>query len=169
MTATVRNTGTAPAAATTVDVSLEGVVAGSAPVSALAAGASDTVSVDVGKRPMGTYTVSAVVDPTDTVIEQDNTNNSRTASSKLVVSQSPGPDLEVVGITSSPANPAVGSAVTFTVSVHNRGTTAVSASTVTRLLVESTTLNGTTGAIPAGSTVTVPISGSWTAKSGGAN
>ncbi|MGN5634106.1 CARDB domain-containing protein [Streptomyces sp. AC154] len=169
VTATVRNTGTAPAAATTVDVSLEGVVAGSAPVSALAAGASDTVSVDVGKRPMGTYSVSAVVDPSDTVIEQDNTNNSRTAASKLVVSQSPGPDLEVVGITSSPANPAVGSAVTFTVSVHNRGTTAVSASTVTRLLVESTTLNGTTGAIPAGSTVTVPISGSWTAKSGGAN
>ncbi|WP_328864221.1 CARDB domain-containing protein [Streptomyces sp. NBC_00304] len=169
VTATVRNTGTAPAAATTVDVSLEGVVAGSAPVSALAAGASDTVSVDVGKRPMGTYSVSAAVDPTDTVIEQDNTNNSRTAASKLVVSQSPGPDLEVVGITSSPANPAVGSTVTFTVSVHNRGTTAVSASTVTRLLVESTTLNGTTGAVPAGSTVTVPISGSWTAKSGGAN
>ncbi|MFJ4898487.1 CARDB domain-containing protein [Streptomyces sp. NPDC088727] len=169
VTATVRNTGTAPAAATTVDVSLEGVVAGSAPVSALAAGASDTVSVDVGKRPMGTYSVSAAVDPTDTVIEQDNTNNSRTAASKLVVSQSPGPDLEVVGITSNPTNPAVGSAVTFTVSVHNRGTTAVSASTVTRLLVESTTLNGTTGAVPAGSTVTVPISGSWTAKSGGAN
>ncbi|MFJ4856682.1 CARDB domain-containing protein, partial [Streptomyces sp. NPDC088730] len=169
VTATVRNTGTAPAAATTVDVSLEGVVAGSARVSALAAGASDTVSVDVGKRPMGTYSVSAVVDPTDTVIEQDDTNNSRTAASKLVVSQSPGPDLEVVGINSSPTNPAVGSAVTFTVSVHNRGTTAVSTPTVTRLLVESTTLNGTTGAIPAGSTVTVPISGSWTAKSGGAN
>ncbi|MFB7559223.1 CARDB domain-containing protein [Streptomyces brevispora] len=169
VSATVRNTGTAPAAATTVDVSLEGVVAGSAPVSGLAAGASATVQVGVGKRPMGTYSVSAVVDPTDTIIEQDNSNNSRTASSKLVVAQSPGPDLEVLGITSSPANPAVGSAVTFTVSVHNRGTTAVSSPTVTRLLVESTTLNGATGAIPAGGTVTVPISGSWTAKSGGAN
>lgn len=169
VSATVRNTGTAPAAATTVDVSLEGVVAGSAPVSGLAAGASATVRVDVGKRPMGTYSVSAVVDPTDTVIEQDNSNNSRTASSKLVVAQSPGPDLEVLGITSSPTNPAVGSAVSFTVSVHNRGTTEVSSQTVTRLLVESTTLNGTTGAIPAGGTVSVPISGSWTAKSGGAN
>ncbi|MFD7715682.1 CARDB domain-containing protein [Streptomyces sp. NPDC059814] len=169
VSATVRNVGTAPAAATTVDVSLEGVVAGSAPVSGLAAGASATVQVDVGKRPMGTYSVSAVIDPTDTVIEQDNSNNSRTASSKLVVAQSPGPDLEVLGITSSPANPAVGSAVSFTVSVHNRGTTAVSTPTVTRLAVESTTLNGTTGAIPAGGTVSVPISGSWTAKSGGAN
>ncbi|MFD9504275.1 CARDB domain-containing protein [Streptomyces sp. NPDC060035] len=167
--ATVRNTGTAPAAATTVDVSLEGLVAGSAPVSGLAAGASATVPVDVGKRVMGAYSVSAVVDPTDTIVEQDNSNNSRTASSKLVVGQSPGPDLEVLGITSSPSNPAVGAAVTFTVSVHNRGTTAVSSSTVTRLLVESTTLNGTTGAIPAGGTVAVPIGGSWTARSGGAN
>ncbi|MFD4692876.1 CARDB domain-containing protein [Streptomyces sp. NPDC058463] len=167
--ATVRNTGTAAAAATTVDVSLEGLVAGSASVGALAAGASATVPVDVGKRPMGTYSVSAVVDPTDTIVEQDNSNNSRTAASKLVVSQSPGPDLEVLGITSSPSNPAVGAAVTFTVSVRNRGTTAVSSSTVTRLLAETTTLNGTTGAVPAGRTVTVPISGSWTAKSGGAN
>ncbi|WP_371612029.1 CARDB domain-containing protein [Streptomyces clavifer] len=167
--ATVRNTGTAAAAATTVDVSLEGQVAGSAPVSGLAAGASVTVPVAVGKRPMGTYGVSTVVDPSDTVVEQDNSNNSRTAASKLVVGQSPGPDLEVLGITSSPANPAVGAAVTFTVSVHNRGTTAVSPSTVTRLLVEGTTLNGATGAVPAGGTVTVPIGGTWTAKSGGAN
>lgn len=136
---------------------------------ALAAGASATVQVAVGKRPMGAYSVSAVVDPSDVVVEQDNSNNSRTASDKLVVTQSPGPDLEVLGITSDPSNPAVGAAVTFTVSVHNRGTAAVSASTVTRLQVENTTLNGTTGAVPAGGTVSVPISGSWTAKSGGAN
>ncbi|WP_327328980.1 discoidin domain-containing protein [Streptomyces sp. NBC_01208] len=167
--ATVRNTGTAASTATAVDVSLEGVVAGSAPVGALAAGASATVQVAVGKRPMGAYSVSAVVDPSDVVVEQDNSNNSRTASDKLVVTQSPGPDLEVLGITSDPSNPAVGAAVTFTVSVHNRGTAAVSASTVTRLQVENTTLNGTTGAVPAGGTVSVPISGSWTAKSGGAN
>ncbi|MEU0130505.1 CARDB domain-containing protein [Streptomyces sp. NPDC006289] len=167
--ATVRNTGTAAAAATAVDVSVAGVVAGSAPVGALAAGASVTVPVAVGKRPAGSYSVSAVVDPSDTIAEQDNSNNSRTASSELVIGRSPGPDLEVLGITSTPSNPAVGAAVTFTVSVHNRGTAAVSASTVTRLLVEGTTLNGATGAVPAGGTVDVPVSGSWTAKSGGAN
>ncbi|MFB4426260.1 CARDB domain-containing protein [Streptomyces sp. QL37] len=167
--ATVRNTGTAAAAATAVDVSLAGVVAGSAAVNGLAAGASATVPVDVGKRPMGAYSVSAVVDPTDTVVEQDNSNNSLTASSKLVVGQSPGPDLEVLGISSSPSSPAVGAAVSFTVSLHNRGTAAVSSSTVTRLLVEGATLNGTAGAVPAGGTVTVPIGGSWTARSGGAN
>ncbi|MGA6876044.1 CARDB domain-containing protein [Streptomyces pratensis] len=167
--ATVRNTGTAPSAATAVDVSLAGVVAGSAPVGALAAGASATVRVAVGKRPTGAYGVSAVVDPRDVIVEQDNSNNSRTASSPLVVTRSPGPDLEVLGITSSPPNPAVGATVTFTVSVHNRGTEAVSTSTVTRLQVENTTLNGATGAVPAGGTVTVPVSGSWTARSGGAN
>ncbi|NUK41234.1 discoidin domain-containing protein [Streptomyces lunaelactis] len=166
--ATVRNAGTAAAGATTVNVSLAGVVAGSAPVSALASGASATVPVVVGKRPMGSYTVTAVVDPTDTIPEQDNSNNSRTAATNLVVGQSPGPDLEVTGIASNPPNPAVGAAVTFTVAVHNRGTAAVSAGSVTRLAVGSATLNGTTGAIPAGGTVNAAISGSWTATSGGA-
>ncbi|MGW2014907.1 CARDB domain-containing protein [Streptomyces sp. NPDC001927] len=166
--ATVRNAGTAAAAATTVQVSLEGAVAGSAPVPALAAGASATVPVAVGKRPMGSYTVSAVVDPTDTVAEQDNTNNSRTAATKLVVGQSPGPDLRITGITTNPASPAVGSAVTFTVAVDNRGTTGAPAGTVTRLTAGTTTLNGTAGAIAAGQTATVALSGTWTATSGGA-
>ncbi|MGW0563319.1 CARDB domain-containing protein [Streptomyces sp. NPDC003016] len=165
--ATVRNAGTALAAATTVNVSLEGTVAGSAPVAALAAGASTTVAVTVGKRPVGSYTVSAVVDPTDTVAEQDNSNNSRTASAKLVVGQSPGPDLRVTGITSNPAAPAVGASVGFSVAVQNRGTTGVAAGTVTRLVAGTTTLSGTAGAIAAGDTVTVPISGRWTATSGG--
>ncbi|MDJ1640457.1 CARDB domain-containing protein [Streptomyces pakalii] len=165
---TVRNAGSAAAPATTVNVSLGGVVVGSAPVGPLAAGASAQVSVEVGKRPQGSYTVSALVDPTDTVVESDNTNNSRTTASPLVVGQSPGPDLEVRSITSSPANPAVGAAVTFTVAVHNRGTSAVSAGTVTRLTVGSTTLNGTTPAIAAGATANVAVGGSWTAASGGA-
>ncbi|NEE31535.1 APHP domain-containing protein, partial [Streptomyces sp. SID7982] len=62
----------------------------------------------------------------------------------------------------------VGAAVTFTVAVHNRGTSAVSAGTVTRLTVGSTTLNGTTPAIAAGATANVTVGGSWTAASGGA-
>ncbi|MFD9424684.1 MULTISPECIES: CARDB domain-containing protein [unclassified Streptomyces] len=166
--ATVRNSGTAAAAATTVEVSVGGAVAGSGPVAALAAGASATVPVQVGKRPMGEYTVSAVVDPTDIVPELDNSNNSGTASAKLVVGRSPGPDLRITGITTNPASPAAGSAVTFTVAVHNRGTTGAPAGTVTRLTAGSSTLNGTTGTVAAGQTVNVPISGSWTATTGGA-
>jgi hypothetical protein len=166
--ATVRNAGTAPAPATTVDVSVEGTVAGSAPVAALAAGASTTVSVPVGRRPQGSYTVSAAADPTDTVVELDNGNNSRTAATKLTVAQSPGPDLRVTGITSNPATPAVGANVSFTVAVNNRGTTAAPAGTVTRLTVGDTTLQGTTGTVAAGGTASVALSGTWKATSGGA-
>ncbi|MDH6546213.1 CARDB domain-containing protein [Streptomyces sp. SAI-041] len=166
--ATVRNAGNAAAPASTLDVSVEGTVAGSASVGSLAAGQSTTVDVPVGKRPMGTYTVSAVVDPNDTVTESDNGNNSRTAATKLTVSQSPGPDLTVTGITTNPSSPAVGADVSFTVAVRNRGTTAVAAGTVTQLTVGSSTLRGTAPAIAAGTTADVTIGGTWKATSGGA-
>ena len=87
-------------------------------------GASTTVSVNAGRRAQGSYAVSATVDPANTFAEQNNDNNSFTAPAQLVVAQAPGPDLEVTGITSNPPNPAVGAAVTFGVSVHNRGTSA---------------------------------------------
>ncbi|MFD7964288.1 CARDB domain-containing protein [Streptomyces zaomyceticus] len=164
---TVRNAGTAAAAATTVNVSAEGTVAGSAAVPALAVGQSTTVNVPIGKRPMGSYTVSAAVDPTDTVPELDNTNNSRTATAKLTVTQTPGPDLTVTGITSNPATPAVGAPVSFTVAVKNRGTSSVPADSVTRLTVGSATLSGTTPAVAAGDTATVALTGTWTATDGG--
>ncbi|MFI6648040.1 CARDB domain-containing protein [Streptomyces sp. NPDC050529] len=166
--ATVRNTGSAAAAATTADVSLGGTVAGSASVPALGVGESATVKVGIGKRAQGRYAVSAVVDPDDTVDEENEDNNSRTAETELTVGQSPGPDLQVTGITTNPANPAVGAKVAFTANVHNRGTSAVSAGSVTRLTVGGATLNGTTPAIAAGATAVVDIAGSWTATSGGA-
>ncbi|MFF7211941.1 CARDB domain-containing protein [Streptomyces sp. NPDC008238] len=164
----VRNAGTARSAATTVDVNVEGTLAGSAAVPALDPGESAGVAVATGTRAAGSYAVSAVVDPRNTVAELDDSNNSRNAADRLVVGQAPGPDLEVTGITTNPANPAVGSAVSFTVAVHNRGTTAAAAGSVTRLQAGSTTLNGTTGQVTAGATVNVAISGTWTATAGGA-
>ncbi|MER7738061.1 CARDB domain-containing protein [Streptomyces sp. NPDC096538] len=164
--ATVRNAGTARSAAATVDVSLEGTVVGSAPVAALAPGESTTVPVDAGTRARGGYTVSAVVDPTDTVPELDETNNSRTASDRLTVAQSPGPDLEVTAIRTTPATPAAGAPVSFTVSVHNRGTSPAPAGSVTRLTVAGRTLDGTAGAIAAGATAEVATGGTWTATAG---
>ncbi|WP_030753203.1 CARDB domain-containing protein [Streptomyces griseus] len=165
--ATVRNSGTAAAPASALDVSVEGVLAGTAQVAPLPAGASATVAVPVGRRPVGSYTVSAAADPAGAVAELDDTNNSRVAASKLTVGQSPGPDLMVTGITTDPQAPAVGAPVSFTVSVLNRGTTAVPAGTVTRLTAGTTTLNGTTGAVGAGRTATVAIPGTWTATTGG--
>ncbi len=168
LSAVVQNIGSASAGATTVNFTLAGAVVGSAPVGALAAGASTTVSFNAGTRPMGSYAVSAVVDPANTIVEQNNGNNSFTAASPLVVAQAPGPDLQVLGIASNPPNPAVGASVTFTVAVRNRGTAATGATTVTRLVAGSTTLNTNTASIAAGATVTVAVSGSWTATSGGA-
>ncbi|WP_326557673.1 CARDB domain-containing protein [Micromonospora sp. NBC_01796] len=168
LTATVQNIGSAAAGATTVNFSLGGAVVGSAPVGALNAGASTTVSFNAGNRPLGSYGVTSVVDPTNTIIEQNNGNNSFTAPSQLVVSQAPGPDLQVLSISSNPPNPAVGAAVTFTVAVNNRGTTSTGATTVTRLAVGGTTLNTSTPSIAAGTTANVAITGSWTATSGGA-
>jgi len=167
VSATVRNAGTAASGATTVNVSFGGLVVGSAQVGQLAAGASTTVSVAAGTRTMGSYTVTAVVDPTNTVIEQNDGNNSLTAPAQLVVAQAPGPDLQILGITANPPNPAVGAPVSFTVSLHNRGTTAAPAS-VTRVAVGGTTLNTNTGSVAAGATVPVAVTGTWTATAGGA-
>ncbi|MGW6920159.1 CARDB domain-containing protein [Streptomyces sp. NPDC054950] len=166
--ATVRNAGTARSAATTVDVSVEGTVAGGAAVPALDPGASATVDVATGTRAAGSYGVSAVVDPRNTVPELDDSNNSRTSANRLVVTQAPGPDLEVASIITSPANPAVGQAVSFTVAVHNRGISAAPAGSVTRVQAGSTTLNGSTGQVAPDATVNVAISGTWTATAGGA-
>ncbi|MFC7985203.1 CARDB domain-containing protein [Streptomyces sp. NPDC057336] len=164
---TVRNAGTAPSAPTTAEVTVEGATAGSAEVPALDPGESAEVAVATGTHAAGSHAVAAVADPRDTVAELDDSNNSRTASDRLVVDRAPGPDLEVRSITTDPANPAVGAPVTFTVAVHNRGTSAVEAGSVTRLQAGTTTLNGTTGEVAAGATVNVPISGTWTATSGG--
>ncbi|WBQ06688.1 CARDB domain-containing protein [Kribbella sp. CA-293567] len=167
LSATVRNIGSAAAGATSANFNLGGTVVGTATVGALAAGASTTVSVNAGTRAEGTYSVSTTVDPTNTIVEQNDANNTFTAATQLVIAQAPGPDLQVLSITSNPPNPAVGAPVTFTVAVNNRGTASAAAST-TRLTVGSSTLTGATGAIAAGATVNVAISGSWTAASGGA-
>ncbi|MFB7653695.1 MULTISPECIES: CARDB domain-containing protein [unclassified Streptomyces] len=165
--ATVRNAGTARSAATTTEVTVEGAAAGSASVPALDPGQSAEVAIATGTHAAGSYAVAAVADPRDTVAELDDTNNSRTATDRLVVGRAPGPDLEVRSITTNPANPAVGADVSFTVAVHNRGTSAAAAGSVTRIQAGSTTLNGTTGQVAAGATVNVPVSGTWKATGGG--
>ncbi|RZQ64826.1 CARDB domain-containing protein [Amycolatopsis suaedae] len=167
LSATVRNAGSAQAAATTVDFTVGGTVVGSAPVGPLEAGASATVTFEAPPRPAGSYPVAAVVDPGSKVSETNETNNRFTTQSPLVVKQAPGPDLEVTGITANPSNPAVGSPVKFTVAVRNRGTTEAGAS-VTRLVAGGTTLNTDTGPIAAGATANVAVSGNWTATAGGA-
>jgi hypothetical protein len=168
LSATVQNIGTAGAGATTVDFMLGGEVVGSANVGALNAGASSAVSANIGTRGLGSHVVSSTVDPSNTILETNNANNTFTSPSNLVVSQAPGPDLRVTNITWTPTNPAAGAAVTFTVSVNNRGTTAVPAGSTTRVVAGATTISNTsTPSIAAGATVNVTV-GTWTATAGGA-
>ncbi|WP_216215676.1 CARDB domain-containing protein [Amycolatopsis aidingensis] len=167
LSATVRNTGSAPAGETVLDFALGGSAVGNTRVAPLAAGASATVSLNAGTRAKGSYTLSSTVDPSDTVVERDEENNTRTAAERLVVAQAPGPDLRVLDVTPNPANPAVGAPVTFTVTLDNPGTSTAEES-VTRVSVGGTTLDTGTPAVAAGATETVPVDGSWTATSGGA-
>jgi hypothetical protein len=168
VSATVRNSGTAAAPASSLNFLVGGSVAGTAAVGALAAGASTTVTADAGTRAQGNYTVAAVVDPANTVVEQDDSNNTFQSPGHLTVAQAPGPDLQVTGITPNPADPAAGAQVSFTVSVHNRGTSASGTTSVTRLTAGNTTLNTNTASIAAGATVNVAMTGTWTATNGGA-
>jgi hypothetical protein len=168
LSATVKNSGTLASPADSVNLNLGGALVGTVAVPALAIDGTATVTQNIGTRGEGSYTVSARVDADNTVFEQNENNNVFTATSPLVVAQAPGPDLQVLGLTSSPPNPAVGAAVTFNVAVKNRGTTATGATTITRVAVGGTTLNTNTPSIAAGATANVAISGSWTATSGGA-
>jgi hypothetical protein len=168
LSATVRNTGSAASAPDSVNLYLGGTLAGTAVVPGLPAGGTATVTHNIGTRGQGSYQVSAKVDEDNTVFEQNEGNNTFTASSPLVVAQAPGPDLQVLSVASNPPNPAVGAQVTFTVAVQNRGISATGATTVTRVTVGGTTLNANTPSIAAGATANVAMTGSWTATSGGA-
>ncbi|RZT27874.1 F5/8 type C domain-containing protein [Kribbella sp. VKM Ac-2569] len=167
LSATVKNNGSAPGPASSLNFLLGGSVAGTASVQDLAAGASTTVTANAGTHAQGNYTVAAVADPSNAVVEQSDTNNTLQAATQLTIAQAPGPDLQVTGITTNPANPAPGMQVSFTVAVNNRGASASTAST-TKLVAGTTTLNGSTASIAAGATANVAISGTWTATNGGA-
>ncbi|MBL0888265.1 CARDB domain-containing protein [Myceligenerans indicum] len=168
LTATVENAGDRASAATTVEATVDGATAGSSDVGALEPGASAQVEISAGTHRAGEHTVGAVVDPQDVVSENDETNNAYTSPVKLVVDEAPGPDLEVVSVSSNPSSPRVGDDVTFTVTVRNRGNEPAAAGSVTRVVAGGDTLDGATPAVGAGETAAVTPDGSWTATDGGA-
>ncbi|MEV6424343.1 discoidin domain-containing protein [Streptomyces sp. NPDC051662] len=174
LSATVRNAGAVAAPASTVDFQLGGSKAGSASVGALAAGASATVTANVGPRDAGSYQLGAVADPANAVIEQNETNNSYTSPTPLVVKPVSSSDLVAATVSTSPSSPAAGDTVTFSVAVKNQGTVASAAGAhgITLSLLDSKgatvkTLTGTyNGTIAAGAT-TPPVGlGTWAAANG---
>ncbi|WP_326819615.1 galactose-binding domain-containing protein [Streptosporangium sp. NBC_01756] len=173
LSATVKNAGTAASGATSVNFYLGTTKAGTASVGALAAGASATVTANIGPRDAGTYPLSAKVDEAGSVIEQNETNNGYTNPSSLVVRPVDSSDL--VATTSwTPGTPASGNVVTFSTVIKNQGTVASAsgahgitltvvneAGTVVRTLTGSSS-----GVIAAGATAGPVTLGTWTAANG---
>ncbi|WP_326610108.1 discoidin domain-containing protein [Streptomyces scopuliridis] len=174
LSATVRNSGAVAAPASTVEFQLGGSKAATASVGALAAGASATVTADIGPRDAGSYQLGAVADPANLVIEQNETNNSYTSPTALVVRPVSSSDLVAATVATSPSSPSAGDTVTFSVAVKNQGTVASAAGAhgITLSLLDSKgatvkTLTGAyNGTIAAGAT-TPPVGlGTWAAANG---
>ncbi|MFD0698115.1 CARDB domain-containing protein [Paenibacillus sp. GCM10027628] len=173
LNATIKNVGNANSAATNVNFYLGTNLVGTASVGALTAGASTTVSANIGAKDAGTYTVTAKVDEANAVLEQNESNNNYTSSSSLNVNPVSSSDL--VGTVSwTPSTPVANNTVAFTVNLKNQGTIASASGThgITVVLKDSAgstiqTFNGSyNGAIAAGASVNVTIPGSWTAANG---
>ncbi|MFF8592165.1 discoidin domain-containing protein [Streptomyces sp. NPDC015220] len=171
--ATVRNSGPAAAAASTLAVNLGGSKAATAKVGALAAGEQTTVTASLGQLDAGSYQLGAVADDGDAVIEQNESNNTYTSPDPLVVEPVDTSDLVVSSVTTSPSSPTAGQDVTFKVALRNQGNQAAAAGDhgVTLTLTDSTggtvrTLTGTyKGTLAAGSSADVAL-GPWTAANG---
>ncbi|GGK62402.1 glycosyl hydrolase [Sphaerisporangium melleum] len=173
LSATVRNGGTAASGATNVDFYLGATKVGTASVGALAAGATSSVSATIGPRDAGTYQLTAKVDESNAVVELNETNNSFTSPTSLVVRPVDSSDL-VAATSWTPSNPSAGNTVTFSVAIKNQGTIA-SASGAHGITLTVADQNGTVvrtltgsynGVIAAGATTSPVNLGTWTAANG---
>ncbi|MER7888869.1 discoidin domain-containing protein [Micromonospora sp. NPDC094482] len=174
LSATVRNAGTAASAATAVGLYLGTTKVGTANVGALAAGASTTVSANIGPRNAGSYQLIGKVDEANTVIEQNEANNTYTNPTALTVSPVASSDLVASAVTWSPGTPTAGATVTFSVTIRNQGTVASASGAhgITLTVLNDSgsvvrTLTGSySGAIAAGATAGPVNLGTWTAANG---
>jgi hypothetical protein len=175
LSATVRNSGDRASGATTVNFYLGTTSVGTANVAALAAGATATVTANIGGRDAGSYTPNAKVDENDAVVEKNETNNSYSSPTQLVVTAVPTSDLIASPVSWSPNTPQSGATVNFSVAIRNQGTiaSASGAHGITLTVTNATTgavvrtLTGAfTGTIAAGATTAPVALGTWTAANG---
>ncbi|MFD3439865.1 discoidin domain-containing protein [Streptomyces sp. NPDC058685] len=174
LSATVRNSGPAASAASTLAFRLGGTKVGSAAVGALAAGAQTVVSATIGARDAGTYQLSAVADEANAVIEQNESNNTYTSPTSLVVKPVDSSDLIASAVNWTPSGASAGDTVTFSVALKNQGTIASAGGShgITLTLTDSKgatvkTLTGAhSGVIAAGATAAPVNLGTWAAANG---
>ncbi|MCR8657367.1 galactose-binding domain-containing protein [Paenibacillus endoradicis] len=172
LNATVQNIGNVNSPASTVNFYLGNDLVGSAPVSALIAGASTTVQLNIGKKNAGSYATVAKVNETKLIVEQNTNNNSYTSATSLIVTPVLSSDL-ITTTSWNPSNPSFGDTVTFTVNLKNQGnsSSASGAHAITLLLQDTAgttikTFNGTyNGVLAVGQSVNVNM-GTWPAING---
>lgn len=172
VTAVVKNIGTLPAGASSVNVYLGTSLVGTASVNALAAGASTNVTVNIGAKDANSYSLTAKVDESNAVVEANEANNSFTSASSLVVTPVQSSDL-IAATSWTPSNPSAGNTVAFTVNVKNQGNAASAggAHGVTVVLKNASgstiqTFTGSySGVLAAGASANIAV-GSWTAVNG---
>jgi hypothetical protein len=171
--ATVQNIGTAASPASNVNFYLGTTKVGTAAVGALAPSASTTVTANIGPQTAGTYTLTSKVDEANAVVELNESNNTFTNSTSVVVQPIQSADL--VPIASwSPGNPSGGSTVTFTAVVKNQGNISSSGAAhgLTMTVKDNNgntvkTMTGSaSGALAAGASSSVVTMGTWTAVNG---
>ncbi|MGI5188127.1 discoidin domain-containing protein [Promicromonospora sp. CA-289599] len=173
LSATVRNIGTLGSPATNVALTVDGETEATVPLGALGAGATATVSANVGALPAGSYEIGAVADPSNTVPEQSEGDNEYVGPDPLVVAQVASSDL-VPTVSWTPSTPAAGETVTFSATIANRGTVATSSGAhgLTVVVKNSSgttvrTLTGSvSGTIAAGATSQSVNLGTWPAANG---
>ena len=173
LSATVKNVGTADATASNVNFYLGSTKVGTAVVGALAAGASQTVTANIGTQTAGSYQYTAKVDEAQSIIELNYANNNYTNPTALVVAPVQSSDLVASSVGWTPNNPQAGNTVNFTMALKNQGTVATTggAHGVTLTLLDAsnntvTTTSGSyTGTLAPGASVNVGL-GSWTAANG---
>ena len=175
LSATVRNSGERASGATSVNFYLGTNAVGTAAVGGLAAGATATVTANIGARDAGSYSANAKVDEDDAVVEKNETNNAYANPTPLVVSAVPTSDLVASPVSWTPSNPQNGATVTFTVAIRNQGTVASASGahgitlTVVNAITGATvrTLTGAhNGVINAGATAAPVTLGTWPAANG---
>ncbi|NED83222.1 Secreted glycosyl hydrolase, partial [Streptomyces sp. SID11233] len=135
---------------------------------------SKTVTASIGARDAGSYPLSAEVDPSNKVVEQNESNNTFTRSDALVVKPVSSSDLLASPVSWSPSSATAGQNVNFSVAIKNQGTQAAAsgAHNVTLTIQDASgntvkTLTGAyNGAIAAGATTSAVNLGSWTAANG---
>jgi len=170
--AVVENIGSISAPASTVNFYMDQLLVGTASIDALSVNARQTISVSIGAKHAGSYSIRAEIDENNLINEQDENNNSYTSNNLLTVNSIPSSDL-ITATAWNPGNPSNGDQLSFVVTLKNQGNMITSEGphqvTVTLHDSDNTIVNSWTSSYQAqlapGASTTLQL-GNWTVVNG---